>query len=238
MSTQDQTPKKQTTPAKKHKRNPLALKLGYGIFALALIGSLAVLTGAYRLLNSILDNTKEVEKYQNYLRPVVMFDPVPFSTPENADPNFVLQAAMWSALLGENRNNYAYDDIGLVIVPASDLDVEAAKLFGPKIKLTHRTFDDYEASYLYEHDIKAYHVPIVQKVSYSPKVEKIVKKGNSIVLTVGYVPPANIWTTDITKDTNTVAPDKYMNYEIVKDKKSGDYIKAVRDIEATQAPRS
>ena len=43
---------------------------------------------------------------------------------------------MWSALLGEKRDSYQFDnDTNLrLIVPASDIDVACARLFGPEVQ--------------------------------------------------------------------------------------------------------
>lgn len=214
-----------------------ATNIGRLFLILGLIGlvSIVILVRNYTL--SLVENRDEMAKYESFILPVVMMDPVPFDSIQSADGQFIKQSAMWATLLGEGRDKYAYDENGMLLVPATDLDVSAHKLFGEQVAIIHETFDDYEATYLFDPDIAAYRVPTVAKVSYSPYVEAIDKTvPEKLTLKVGYVAPGNIFTTK-TEDKEGVKPDKYMFYDLIKTK-DGMYISSIRDIDVTAPPKS
>ena len=99
------------SPLNKHKRvSKYALPLGGVFLILAVIGLISVAGFCVRLTNQIMDNTQEKSKFEDYLLPVVMFDPVEFDSPAYADPLFLLQSSLWGTLL-ENTNKYTFDDI-------------------------------------------------------------------------------------------------------------------------------
>ncbi len=79
----------------------------------------------------------------------------------------------------------------MLLVPSSDVDVAAAQLFGPSVRVIHRSFDDLDASYLFDPEIAAYRVPIVGKVAYSPSIRAITKTDSGLTLRVGYIAPGN-----------------------------------------------
>ena len=144
------------SPLNKHKRrSKYALPLGGVFLVLAVIGLVSVAGFCIRLTNQIMDNTKEKSKFEDYLLPVVMFDPVEFDSPEHADPLFLLQSSLWGTLLS-NTDKYTYDESAMLVVPASDLDVYAAKLYGPEIKLQHQTIEDFDVTYPYDPETKTY----------------------------------------------------------------------------------
>lgn len=221
---------KEKTHAENRKRSTLMIGLAVGL--LTLIGFASVVSWTAGFVGSILNNTKQKEELKEFITPVVIFDPVPFNNVKDADGEFLLQASLWATLLSERSEAYTYDDIGLMLVPSTDVDAAAVRLFGESIALTHRTFDDYEVSYLFDEEIKAYHVPVIAKVAYSPKVEKITKRGDALIVKVGYVPPGNIWAMDTSAKKYTPSPEKYMIYEIKK-ARDGYNIVAIRDLDNT-----
>lgn len=181
---------KQSPWNKRKRRSKYALPLGGVFLVLAVIGLISVAGFCIRLTNQIMDNTREKSKFEEYLLPVVMFDPVEFDSPEHADPLFLLQSSLWGALLS-NTDKYTYDENAMLVVPASDLDVYAAKLYGSDIKLQHQTIEDFDFTYPYDPETKTYGVPVMGQTSqYTPQVTKIEKKGDLYTLTVGYIPPA------------------------------------------------
>ncbi|MEG2144297.1 MAG: hypothetical protein RRY40_03090 [Oscillospiraceae bacterium] len=215
-----------------------ALNLGRLCLVLAVVGLVSIIILFKNYTLSLVENRDEMTKYEHFILPVVMMDPVPFDSIQTADGQFIKQAAMWSTLLGDDRDKYAYDENGMLLVPATDLDVSAHKLFGEQASITHETFDDYEATYLFDPDIAAYRVPTVAKVSYSPYVESIDKTiPDKLVLKVGYVAPGNVFTTKAEDKKEGIKPDKYMFYDLVKTK-DGMYISAIRDIDITAPPKS
>ena len=207
------------SPWNKHKRrNKYALPLGGVFVVLAVIGLISVAGFCIRLTNQIMDNTKEKTKFENYLLPVVMFDPVEFDSPEHADPLFLLQSSLWGTLLS-NPDKYPYDDNAMLVVPASDLDVYAAKLYGSGVTLQHQTIEGFDFTYPYDPETKTYGVPVMGQTSqYTPQVEKIQKKGDLYILTVGYIPPGTLWEAAVNGATYEPQPDKYMIYQLKKEK--------------------
>ncbi len=224
------------TPAQRRK---LATVIGGAFVAFAAIGLFSVLLWGTDAVTGLFDNGAKRARYESFISPVVMMDPVPFSRVENVEQNLLLQSSLWAALMGENRGAYTYDDNGLLLVPSSDVNVAATKLFGPNVVLTHQSFDDNEASYLFDPEISAYRVPSINKVAYSPAITDIFKKGDTITLTVGYVPPGNIWSTDpqTGQDSDQPTAEKYMLYTLTK-WDQGYYISAVGDVDTGEQPRS
>jgi hypothetical protein len=220
------------------RRRRLSAPLGGAVFALAAIGLVSVVVWGVGAVRGIFDNSAQRERYESFIRPVVMTDPVPFTRVENLEQNLILQSSLWAALMSENSSGYSYDENGLLLVPSSDVDVAAVRLFGPKISVTHQSFEDIDASYLFDPEISAYRVPLIAKVAYSPSVEDIDKRGDLIVLRVGYVAPGNIWSTDTQSGKSAQPkPEKYMLYELTR-WDEGHYISAVRDVVENAAPVS
>jgi len=224
----------------KYRRNrQYAAPVGGVLIVFALIGVITVIITCINLTVRVLDNSNEKEKLAGIVRPVLMFDPVPFENPADIDPQSMLLYCMWANLGSEKSNSYSYDENAELIVPASDLEVAAARLFGSEVTLQHQTFRDYgnyQTHYYYDAERNIYNVPVsAQLYVYSAQVEDIQRSsGNLYDVTVGYIPPSgDAWTTDFLGNKETPEPDKYMVY--VMEKNGGDYrIVAIRDVESGQ----
>lgn len=191
---------------KKHRRR-YAAPIGGLFVVLALIGIVTVVISSIRLTNRVLDNTSEKERFAEIIRPVAMFDPPPFEDPAAISMEELLRYSMWAMLRSEKRSSYEYDDFSELVVPASDLDVACARLFGKDIQLLHRTFGDNDAKYIYDETEQVYNVPpAAQLYVYNPVVEEITKEGEYYRLIVGYVPPETAY------DIGGAKPEKYMIY--------------------------
>ena len=212
--------------------------IGAVLVALAIVGAIVIVSLAVRLTGRIIANAGQKEKFEHKIYPLLMFDPASFEDPSQLDEVFILKTALWSALL-ENKTVYSYDEQGMLIVPASDLDVAAKKLYGDGVALNHQTFSEgYEYFYIYNEESGTYLVPVSdQTAGYTPKVAKIEKNGDIYTLIVGYVAPATLWNVSNDGNSDKAAPDKYLYYDLQKTERGNDYIiKSVRYIPANELP--
>ncbi len=224
-------------PASRRRRkgSRIAAPIGLTVIILCAIGVVTLVVSAINLTQSFINNDKEKARFERILIPVVMYDPPPFESVTTLDQPMLLQTAMWSAILNNDDEKWAKDEFNFSLIPASELDVRAANLFGPDVKLVHQTFGDYETTYLYDEQNKVYSVPTSAEVAlYTPKVEKITKNGDEVILRVGYVPPGSVWEIDDKGNRFEPDPDKYMNYHLKKTE-SGYIITALRDVEKNES---
>ena len=193
--------------------------IGIVFVILCVIGIITVFNWCRNLTANLADNTAQKTKFEKMLLPVVMFDPADFTDPATCDNEFLLQSSLWACMLGEYRGTYEYDEYDRLIIPASDVDAEAAALFGSSVSLEHKTIGDLDNAYLYDEEIASYHVPIIAMTGFAtPKVEKIAAVGENVYhLTVGYVPPTTLLSIDYDSEGNMEEePSKYMLYELHK----------------------
>lgn len=200
--------------------------LGAVFLVFAIIGVFTVVNAAVRGTRDIIGRTAEKESIAAFLKPVVMFDPVPFSDLSEANGDTMLLSSIWAALLSENMQTNI-DENGMIILPAPDVEFQAHRLYGTADMITHRNVDDYELMYMYEPDTNVYRIPVATKIAYSPEVDTITKNGDLLTVRVGYVPPGNAWFAS-DDDEGTPEPDKYMIYELKKIK-DGFNIVSIKD---------
>ncbi|MBE6899963.1 MAG: hypothetical protein E7479_04775 [Ruminococcaceae bacterium] len=220
----------------KKRKHQYAATVGAVLIGLAIIGTISLCSVLVNLGIRVLDNTRQKEAFEWKIYPLLMFDPAAFEDPNQLEEVFILKTALWSNLL-ENRTKYDYDEQGMLLVPASDLDVAAKSLYGEGVVLKHQTIsEDYDFFYLYNEETKTYSVPIMgQTASYVPEVVQISKKGNIYTLIVGYVAPTTLWNVSEDGSSESV-PDKYLYYDLEKIGNGEFIIKAVRRIPAEELP--
>ncbi len=207
-----------------------AAPIGALFLILALIGAVTVIIGSINLTGKILDNRREYEKFERIITPAIIFDPISFDDVSQADPVFLLESSMWSVLLQKDPSKFSYDENGLLVLPASDIDVAAKNLYGDSVSLQHHSFGDYEVTYVYDEELKVYKVPVMGQTGlYTPSVDKVVKNGDIYQLRVGYVPPSNLWTMSLNGEKVEPQPVKYMMYEMKKTKDTY-IITAIKDL--------
>lgn len=219
------------------RKNRYAAPIGGVFIILCVVGFITILVLLFNLTKNLVDNSAKKQEYERMLLPVVMFDPVPFEDPATFEELPLLQTCIWATLLGENRGGYQYDEMAMMVVPASDVDVTAQKLFGPAVALEHQSFGDYENTYLYDETTRSYHVPVDTMTGFfTPRVMSIDRQGDIISLEVGYIAPSTALEVVFGDEESEQKPVKYMIYELHKTR-SGEFLYAIRDIEgATLVP--
>ncbi len=221
----------------KKRKHQYAATIGAALIILSIIGSISVISALISFTGRLIENTSQKESFEWKIYPLLMLDPTTFDDPSQLDEVFVLKTALWSTLL-ENRSIYSYNEQGLLVVPASDLDVAAKKLYGDSVTLNHQTFSEgYEYFYVYDEETDSYSVPISgQTAGYTPKVVKISKSGNIYTLIVGYVAPMTIWNVNEGGIYGESVPDKYLYYILEKVDRDDYIIKSVKSIPASELP--
>lgn len=218
------------------RRNRRAAPLGFIFIVLCLIGVFTVFRWCINATKYLADNTAQKTKYEEMLLPIVMFDPANFTDPKTCDNEFLLQTSLWACMLGENREMYEFDEFDRLVIPTSDVDAKAVQLYGNGVKLKHVTLGDFENNYYLDENSSSYHVPIIAMSGFAtPRVEKLVKNGNSLMVTVGYVPPTTVLSINYDSEgTKEELPSKFMLYELRKN--NGEYyVYAVNTIDTGTA---
>lgn len=220
--------------ASKQRKNSAAIPMGIITIILAVIGLITVIIGVKNYVVKKLDDTEEKAKYEQMLRPVVMFDPDTFDDLTDAEPTQLLYAAIWSLLEDEKGMNYQGETIGIQ-VPQEDIEKAFINLFGNEIDIAsmHSQIDMSTYDISYDSALKAYILPITGvDVAYLPKVYSIDKQGSSVILNVGYI-GYKAWA-DISGDQYSAPePDKYMKITL-RERSGGMYISSIQTADSQE----
>ena len=193
---------------------------------LAFIGVLSIISGVVKTGRKILDNSGEKQEYNTLLTTLVMYDPLPFETPDTADQRVLLASSLWAAIMNEDMSVYETNEFGETLLPAVDVDKYFAKVFGTQIQLTHGTFTDSDVEFVYNAEKRAYIIPATNfPTGFAPQVEKIKTSLGEKKVTVGYLSPRTSWA-----DTGERTVSKYVDY--IFEKQDGQYaLVAIRESE-------
>lgn len=198
--------------------------IGAVMCALMLVGVISIVASGAKVAAKLLDNTAEKEKYNAMLATLVVADPLPFETPDQADQTILLSSSVWAAVMGEDMEQYEKDDFGQTYLPAVEVDRYFTKVFGTQYTLTHQSFSEQEIEFTYDEEKQAYIVPTTSfPTGFTPKVEKIKRGSGEKIVTVGYISPATNWNDDASGNVS-----KYVDY-IFQKQGSEYYLVAVRE---------
>ena len=220
------------------KKSRLAFPLGMLIIIFAIVGIVATGKAGVSLFRDLTDNSAQKEEYEEFLRPVVMYDPDPFDDVRSADITQLVNAAIWSLITQSNSTeSFAYstgDNMG-ILIPVEPVTAEFIRLFGNEIDIASQ----YDSIDMSSHDITydsaqgGFIIPITSlEVAYTPEVYEIEKKANSIILSVGYI-GSKAWA-DVDSDKYVAPqPDKFMKITLRQSDK-GYYIASLQSVNAQE----
>ncbi len=131
--------------------------------------------------------------YAEFIQPVVLYDPKPFSSIAYAQGEDLLKAAYWAAQLAHNRSNEAdYNQITLpdgsarYRMPIEEVLAQGRRLFGVDLSAQSFTIDG--IVYEYDNAEGQLYVPLnTHSGLYTPKVTGVRKEAGRVELTVGYI---------------------------------------------------
>lgn len=206
--------------------------VGSVVLLLALVGVVFLAVTAGKAIYHTATDDSALRAYDEWLAPVVMQDPAPFESIDQADPDMVMTASLWSAISTAGQDAFTtYDDQGRTLVPLGEVDQACKALFGPDCTLQARTPEE-ETFFTFDSTDNQFHVaPFSTQSSYQPYTESARRSGDSEILRVGYVSPADDSYGDKSTETKP-EPVKYMEYVLKTNPQTGEkYISAIRAVQ-------
>lgn len=222
------TPPEEPRLRARGKHRAPALIVGVVVLLLALVGVgyLATTLGT-QIYRAATDDSRE-RAYDAFLRPLVMQDPEPFSSQENADSRMMLNASLWKALEDNSASYTEYDEAGRTLVPLADVSDACHALFGPEAELQLNGLDD-DTFFTFDESANQFHVtPYSTQSSFVPYTESIWNEEGNTVLRVGYVAPTDSWRNQGESAAEAPTPVKYMEYVLTAGE-NGEYVSQVRE---------
>lgn len=210
-------------PRRKRRRR-WAFPLGLAIIILAAIGAFNLLSAGIDGIKNMTDDSELKKEYEEFLAPIAANDPDTFDDLNQATMSQLIAASVqrlfqdadegeYSKYYFEKKNDdgttsYAY------AIPEVNVDIAFEELFGNELKPDHMSVEGGSIAFTYDDTAKKYIVPLGDMLQvYDLKVTNIDKKGDSIILTVGYFSiniNADDWKADEEGKYTAPTPNKYM----------------------------
>ena len=222
----------------KSSKSKLAFPIGIIVLILAVVGAVSTVKFAADSIKKMADNTADKQKYEQMLKPVVMFDPDPFDDLKQADVSQLLNSAVWSLLMsdeGTEKYPYSEGEVFGIIVPQEDIEKHFISLFGTEINIAsmHDSIDMSAYDITYDAALKSYILPITGiESAYTPKVYEIEEKGSSVILSVGYI-SNKAWVQVADDGYATPEPDKYMKITL-RERSGGMYVASIQAVDGQE----
>ncbi len=196
---------------------------------------LAVFITVFSLGTDIGENKKDdlwsYNSYDDFIWPIVMQDPKPFSEKIPPDEEIMLKASLWDVAMNNSKNNiFNYSEDGLLILSEDDIQKSNKKLFGRFLNMNNIQFSPH-AFYSFDVDKREFLIEAISGTDgFLPHTVDAFKEKNNIVLKVGYVSPKNQFNSTMDKIIENKI-EKIQTYKLKKDKETGDfYVSAVESV--------
>lgn len=213
-------------------RHRYGVAVGSVVLLLALVGVVFLAVTAGRAIYHTATDDSALRAYDEWLAPVVMQDPAPFESIDQADPDMVMTASLWSAVSSSGPDAFTtYDDQGRTLVPLGEVEKACKALFGPDCTVQART-PEQETFFTFDNTDNQFHVaPFSTQSSYQPYTESARRSGDSEILRVGYVSPVDENYGNKSAEAKP-EPVKYMEYVLKTNPQTGEtYISAIRSVQ-------
>lgn len=190
---------------------------GAVVLVFAIIGLISTIGFVGKGVSSIVNQESKKEDYEWLITPLVLQDPPQFESPEQMTDATIITAGVWRLIMNSDMSSYPTDTMNFVTVPETDVEIQIKELFGD-VEYTHQTVGDTALMITYDEANKSYVFPAVPYImAYTPDVEEIEKVDeDTLVLTVGYIPPGLVWQSDTDGKSYQPDPVKEMLYTIKK----------------------
>lgn len=181
---------------------------------LAVVG-VSILFSAMSRTTSVINNSPTYAKYNNYIAPVVMHDPSPFSELSTANSEMIISSSIWRNILQNGCEHYKeFDEQGLTLIPTSDIQKAATELFGPEttINLAENIFGPF---YSYTAGEENFHISAISNLgTFVPYIEEMTEKNNELILTVSYLSRDDKFLSADDNKVDSPTPVKQMIYKL------------------------
>lgn len=215
--------------AKKRRRRIRQIR-GLLFTFLAAVGIITLITGGVRLLQEKLNPEDDLEEFTELISPLVFLNPVPFESVEEANPDILVESAIWAVMLKEDTEKYSRNEYEQMMIPTVEVDRYFSKMYGEDLLPEHATIVDADLVFAYDVATETYIIPITSMpVSYFPQITSVQRNGNLRTLTVSYMQyDQNSIVIDPTSTQEAVQFVKEMVYELRRDGREY-HITAVRE---------
>ncbi len=226
----EETPEEKAQPKKKRSAGSLIagflviLLAGYGVFQLAQLG-----INWYKGRNAEKE-TADTAAFYAYVIPAAAIDIDPFEDITAADMNELVEMAVWAVLnSGLDATQYQYDADELLL-PEAQVSAAFTRFFGTERTIAHTTVEGYGYQFTYDAAGHVYRIPLTTITPlYTPVITETETKGDSTVLTVGYLNTGLYAMDSLTGELTAPDPDKFVKVTL-RAASTGTYISAVRSL--------
>lgn len=207
--------------------------VGTAVILLVIIGivsTVSFIAGKISTKKAESDYAK-LSQYESFIAPVIMNDPDTFDDVSKANQSQLTAITIWSILQDNvEPDKYEYAEDGM-LMPQAEVEAQFEKLFGSEVKIMHATVDGGGIEFKYSEKKNCYIIPITGITPiYTPKITQADEKGNSVILTVGYLAGED-WAQDTQGNMVAPEPAKYMKVTLRKNSDGIYYVAAIQNAE-------
>lgn len=166
--------------------------LGLVCVILAIVGVVAIISTC---ISNIGGSKSSKKKFARAVYPAVIMNINPFENPSELPNDQILSAAIWSVIIDDNKLSKYPERMGVVTIPAVDIENFAFELFGEDIpELVHTTVGSVESKFYYNTESQSYNIQVKPDTfTYSPEVTSVFRKDGKYIVNVDYIEEHPEW---------------------------------------------
>lgn len=217
-------------PAPEQKHSPLNVFIGIVVILLACFGVYQLAVMGVDLARSKKNDADAAQTadYYSYVIPVAAINMAPFEDVAAADMNEMVELSVWAVLnsaLDSTQYQYSGD---YLLLPEGQVTAAFVHFFGMGRAIVHATVSGYGYEFTYDAAAHVYKIPLTTITPvYAPTITDTETKGDSVVLTVGYLNTGLYTQNSRTGELSLPEPDRYVKVTL-RTASTGTYISSVR----------
>ncbi len=219
-------------PAEKKRVNVPNLLLGLLVIGLALFGAWQLVQMGVNYAKRVNEEKRIIESRSLYefLIPAAAIDIAPFEDISVAQMEELVEMSVWAVLnSGLDATQYQYEG-DVLLLPEAQVQAAFIHFFGTQRTVEHCTVSGYGYEFTYDPTAHAYKIPLTTITPiYTPLITETETKGDSTVLTVGFLNSGLYDRNPLTGELTAPEPDKYVKVTM-RTAATGNYISAVRSL--------
>lgn len=221
----------------KRRRRRVRQLRGFLFTVLAVIGLVFLIHTGVSAVRTRLNPADDIDAYTQLISPLVGLNPIPFETIEDADPNILMESAIWAVLTREDTEKYSKNEYEQMMIPAVEVDRYFTRMYGEDALPERGNVVDADLTFVYDPESDTYIIPITSLIGGNvPQITDIQRDGRKRYLTVACMQYDQSIVIDPTGNTtDNLVFVKNMIYELTRDGEEY-HITAVRNYEEPEQP--